>query len=806
MDLLETQVSEVRSFLGVAPALQVPEVVSPHGIASAQTPGPLQGAHHSFSTLGESSAPQHQSQSPIEVTNAHGKRRADEADEGPARQQRSKRNRYISIACNECKRRKIKCNGQTPCQRCGHLNLQCLYAPNCCSNVKDSDEFKELAAQVKQLQGQVNTLLNSMNSLRQETARLAPLQDRVLPPPAPSPAPSFGSQRPTLPYRVPSFFNGPTSIAFTVDVAKNTLHNMGYSGEEGGNEDSGGRAQPDASPRLSPLLAPVPSGSLAPSQTDPILEFDETEMMRLLQVYREEVDVMYPVASMGPILEHIKSLSSWMDAAKRTDITASPGLEPVVSDYKTLLLKVVLCCSLAIVEHGNSDKAVRLYDSIQPTVDKMLMSGPADVTKLSFLALCAGYRYLSNDEILAWRLIGQVARLCFELGLHRREGLQKIPDPQTRRDALHIFWSAYILDRRWSFSTGLPYVCHDDKIDPKLPYPEDYPFLVAMIGYSKLGAKIWKLVDHFEPAVTRELKPHDFEELDREIMVWWYESVPETIRTVPLDGDKIPIPTGPYDLQRLRVWMRLRLNQVRIWLYTPVLHSATSISQNAHLAQKVVDLAKQTIRLLTHLNNETDLYRRMQVFYHQFLTSSIAVLFLASTHAPLQFSAACRDEFYRAIDLVKEMSSKSWVSHRLWRTIQSLRAYAPKLGLANSSLARVAPAGSSYTRRDSVSPGQTPGTMAGLFGNNNNGAGSRSGSRGTATTSTGTPPMQIDDESNGLRLQSEMLRIYEGYMGSPVNGLGYRDASLGLAGPDGGGEALAGHGDGGVYQQMKDMF
>jgi hypothetical protein len=40
---------------------------------------------------------------------------------------------------NECKRRKIKCNGQTPCQRCGNLNLECQYAPNCCNNFKESE-------------------------------------------------------------------------------------------------------------------------------------------------------------------------------------------------------------------------------------------------------------------------------------------------------------------------------------------------------------------------------------------------------------------------------------------------------------------------------------------------------------------------------------------------------------------------------------------------------------------------------------------------------------------------------------------
>src|SRR5215469_2319633 len=46
---------------------------------------------------------------------------------------------------NECKRRKIKCNGQTPCQRCGNLGLECLYAPNCCNSFKDSECVTMLA-------------------------------------------------------------------------------------------------------------------------------------------------------------------------------------------------------------------------------------------------------------------------------------------------------------------------------------------------------------------------------------------------------------------------------------------------------------------------------------------------------------------------------------------------------------------------------------------------------------------------------------------------------------------------------------
>ena len=39
----------------------------------------------------------------------------------------------------ECKRRKIKCNGEMPCRRCGHLSLDCAYEPRGLSNAKDSE-------------------------------------------------------------------------------------------------------------------------------------------------------------------------------------------------------------------------------------------------------------------------------------------------------------------------------------------------------------------------------------------------------------------------------------------------------------------------------------------------------------------------------------------------------------------------------------------------------------------------------------------------------------------------------------------
>ncbi|KAK1782420.1 hypothetical protein QBC45DRAFT_368205 [Copromyces sp. CBS 386.78] len=797
----------------------------------------------------------------------------DDGASGSTKQQRSKRNRYISIACNECKRRKIKCNGQNPCQRCGHLNLQCLYAPNCCSHsLKDSDEFKQMADQVTRLQDQVETLFSNMSALRQEALRLAPIHDRILPLPSATvtPSPSTASipqfPRPLAALRPPSTFNGPTSIAFTVDVAKNTLHNMGYAGASEAPDDSGDSgdgnsgAQAEPTPRTSPTPLPPMQPSPYQRQIDPLWEFDKTEIIRLCKLHEEEVSVMYPLMTMESTIQHAEELSEWMEKSKRQGLVPPAGQYESLTDDRTLLLKIILCCALAIEEHGNSKRAARLYESIEAVTMKTLMSGPADVTKLPYLALVAGYKFFSNDELAAWRIMGQLMRLCFELGLHRREGIDKITDPQDRRNALNTFWSAYVLERRWSFATGLPFVCHDDKIDPKLPYPDDHPYLVAMITYSRLAAKIWKLVDYFEPAVIRELKPSDFEELDGKI-IDWYNSVPEEVKINSLDPLKMPIgPRGHvYDTQRLQIWTRLRLNQIRIWLYTPVLHSAISMVENMQFARKAVDLAKETIHYLTDLNAATNIYRRMQMFYHQFLTSAIAVLFLASTHAPIQFSASCRKEFYMALELVKNMSAKSWVSQRIWRTIGSLKKYASRLGMEednsntlnptarNTQNAMTRPLGGRFQDSNTsggspassvYSPGTATYSGGGPFSRSDAlSQGARGGGGGGGLASGASTPAahqnnltqgsSPDDQTNGLRLHTEMSRIFEDMQGvrQGVNRIRSPDMSLG-GGAGGGGHfasLLSPHDVGipgerasmgspassngaGVYQQLRDMF
>ena len=42
---------------------------------------------------------------------------------------------------------------------------------------------------------------------------------------------------------------------------------------------------------------------------------------------------------------------------------------------------------------------------------------------------------------------------------------------EEREPVLMLFWSIYVLDRRWAFGTGMPFALQDADIDPQLPRP-----------------------------------------------------------------------------------------------------------------------------------------------------------------------------------------------------------------------------------------------------------------------------------------------------------------------------------------------
>lgn len=73
----------------------------------------------------------------------------------------------------------------------------------------------------------------------------------------------------------------------------------------------------------------------------------------------------------------------------------------------------------------------------------------------------------------------------------------------------------------------------------------------------------------------------------------------------------------------------LRANQLKLLNLRPILFSETYIASHKERVVQAVDVANDTISVTAELEMSSDLYRNRQPIFNHFLTSALAVLFLA---------------------------------------------------------------------------------------------------------------------------------------------------------------------------------
>ena len=318
-----------------------------------------------------------------------------------------------------------------------------------------------------------------------------------------------------------------------------------------------------------------------------------------------------------------------------------------------------------------------------------------------------------------------------------------------------------------------------------------------MIAYSRISSEVWHSVNKPE-ASDNLIDKLMIDYLDRKIQ-HWQASIPDDLRFYPSrDAHDSMLPSRGQ--RRLQVILYLRTNQMRIATYRPVLHSTTNIINNMRYSQIVIEVAKDTVRVLSRLNQTSDIYRTGQGTFNYFLGSALAVLFLAVAHAPAEFNRQVRDEFYMALDLVKGFSSKSYISHRLWTTIKGLKEIGSKLGLDPQPRPRRAPRAYASDAQQSAQQSAAV-AMASL-------AGSRVEEMGVIPGSQSSSPIDGQQMSNDLTNLFETAGGYgNGTMSAhvhPINGgfVGSQsELAPGIEGPSG----MYGN-DGDISRIMKQWF
>ena len=139
------------------------------------------------------------------------------------------------------------------------------------------------------------------------------------------------------------------------------------------------------------------------------------------------------------------------------------------------------------------------------------------------------------------------------------------------------------------------------------------------------------------------------------------------------------------------------------------------------------------------------------------------------------------------LDLVRDLSAKSWVSKRLWRTIKSLKDVAPRFGLK--------PDEDPHSSAAWGMVGLARGHVEDPYPNLPMPPGQR-------------PPENSEVDKNGAKIHNEMARIFEGYVS--LNGFQYGEEPQQpnqhgeLTSPNGQGMVFGS--DGTVFPHLREMF
>ncbi|ETI29038.1 hypothetical protein G647_01491 [Cladophialophora carrionii CBS 160.54] len=439
---------------------------------------------------------------------------------------------------------------------------------------------------------------------------------------------------------------------------------------------------------------PQPSRSSTVSHTqlppDPLREMSRDQTHHLIDVFDDEVGHVYPVLDIVAVHQSADLLHNLIQLARQTrrdeplDYKLS-GVEEVEID----ILLVVLANGLFLQEHSQSKLGLRLFDVVRGSMERLTSAAEVRTQHILFLLLSSISYFCQDEEILAWRTVGLAARLSQEIDLHRLGTIlttTRAGDEGVR--IIRLFWSIYILDRRWSLGTGLPFTIKDSDIDMSLPKPDEGAgYLRAMADLYQLTGRAWSFISggtskmNGQREVNSEPPPNQrmLDYLQGQFLAW-HRSLPLSLTFQNPKGRAMPDDREveqPRRLQSLRAQLYLRSNEMRILLYRPLLFSPNLLRPRLATAKMVVSTATDSIRVLWHLHKMSGLYEKLQVCFNHFLESSVAVLFLALAHAPYHFASANKEGIGLAKEIIGNLAATSPVSRRLYRRIMHLE------GLAN---------------------------------------------------------------------------------------------------------------------------
>ncbi|KNG50755.1 hypothetical protein TW65_01733 [Stemphylium lycopersici] len=375
------------------------------------------------------------------------------------------RQKYAPKACVLCRRSKLKCSGENPCQRCVDNGKRCFFS----EDQTAAEALQNLSRPTPTLQAQASTASGNGTS----TSRRSLL-----------PHDESGRRASDASTRSMTMEARMARVEAMMEALMRdrglTMTPMGSVEREDGATDAAFPIPPldPINPVLAfmgqpPLSQDTPNPAHA-ATAGPESSF-AAEHPHLIQLANRTMSFPSPPEYQEYLLSFFNDIHLSHPCIDETEfrsrgehVLASPVIQPGDRQFLALNYIVFACCDVLLnvspASHGKPAGWAWLEMADELLDKKSLLSGNGDLT----LIQCALYYTFVDMPGPAYSSIGIAGRLVFQYSLHQQSTWADITAQQAYERTC-VFWNVFVADRFISLACGRPYSIHEADIQVELP-------------------------------------------------------------------------------------------------------------------------------------------------------------------------------------------------------------------------------------------------------------------------------------------------------------------------------------------------
>ncbi|KAE8136070.1 hypothetical protein BDV38DRAFT_294112 [Aspergillus pseudotamarii] len=474
----------------------------------------------------------------------------------------------LSMACNICRQRKVKCDAEYPkCRNCRTRNQICVTTDPQRPGVPGVREWLEIPEKIN------GNGVTQCDGLHKDTACRQNDQNS---PPNTSPQQQPQSQEGQQPS--PSVEDNPADeklnelspVHQPFDTSLNVERGTNRMKVLGGSSSQCLAKSLDVyfeAARLRPVSASFSHGMRHAEELDMPLTLSLPPLPardcrdRYASIYLTRIHPAYPIFSPHAFRESMEQLTTVADDRR------------LPRDNVPVLVLVYLVIGLGSDEEAQSvTEAGEKYLQAAAGLVSHLVAIPYLPTVQALLLLTLMYRG-RNQEGLAWQTLGMAIRIAYTLGIHRPQTGPTPPTSQNSHDERHLptqIWAVCCcLERMMQLACGRPSSIDTEHVNPVGSLTCHSPYLQWNLGLAEYQGSISQHIYNYHPG-SRNVRQIllDTARLDR-LLLSWANVIPPELRP----GNDIFCPEEEY---HMAAYLSIQFHETLIALHRAALIAPTA--------------------------------------------------------------------------------------------------------------------------------------------------------------------------------------------------------------------------------------